>query len=184
MSNNLNKDFEQWRKKVEASLKKLPLLVASDAQNFFLDSFKRTAWIGQTTENWKPRKPNKKRTGAALLVKTGRLKRSIRIKRAKWNSIVIGSDVPYAGVHNEGLNETQTVHEHSRIASRKVATRYNKAGHALKSGMKKIRGKSHQVSSFTRNQNIPRRRFMGNSPYLNQRILRTIISQLMKINKK
>lgn len=182
MSNDLGKDFEAFRQKVERSLSRFPVLAASEAQNFFLDSFRRQAWIGDTTEVWPQRKPNAKRNkGRALLVDTGRLKRSIRIKRADWNNVIIASDVPYAGVHNEGFRGIESVHEYSRKASRRVATRYNKNGKASKSGRVKIKGASHQVKAHSRNQNIPRRRFMGNSPFLNRRIDRVFILELSKI---
>lgn len=181
---DLGKQFTAFQKKVEASLKKFPRLAASEAQNFFLDSFRRQAWIGYNTETWPKRKPGGKRnTGRALLVDTGRLKRSIRIKKADWDSVIVGSDVPYAGVHNDGFTGTQKVGAHSRTASRRVATRYNKNGKAsrAKSAQVKIRGKGHQVKAFNRKQRIPRRRFMGNSPYLNRRIDRVFTLELSKL---
>ncbi len=202
MSADLSKDMQQFYEKVKRSLAKFPLLAASEAQNFFLDSFKSQAWFGEHTEVWKKRKlqerhGNRKKLGGTvgkvegkggmrnngrdLLIKTGRLKRSIRIKKADWSSVIIASDVPYAGVHNEGFKGTQQVGEHSRIATRRVATKYNKNGTPSKTGRKRIKGASHQVKAFTRHQNIPRRRFMGNSPYLNQRIDRVFLRELMKI---
>lgn len=183
MSNNLSKDFLAFQKKVETMLRKLPVLVANVANNFFLDSFRNQSFQGQTTEVWPKRKPNKKRNGSALLVKTGRLKRANRVAQADWNRVLIVNDTPYAGVHNEGFRGGQTVQEHSRIASRKVGTKIGKRGKLLKSGQVKIRGKSHQVNSFTRHQNIPRRRYMGNSPFLNKRIDRKIQAELMRLNK-
>jgi len=157
MSNDLGKDFNDFFKKVEQSLSKFPVLAASVAQNFFLDSFNRQAWIGDTTENWPQRKHNAKRNaGRALLVDTGRLKRSIRIKKANWDSVIIGSDVPYAGVHNEGFKGT-----YERTASRKTKVRgsYHKLGDEKGKGKRiSVRGVTHTV-----HQNIPRRRFMGNS---------------------
>ena len=184
MSNNLDKDFKMFLKKVEGTMRNLPVLVANTSLNFVLDNFKTQSWNGDTTEPWKPRKFNKKRNGAALLVKSGRLKRANRIKQADWNRVLLVNDTPYAGVHNEGSREVQTVQEHSRIASRKVSTRIGKRGRGLKSGQIKIRGKGHQVSSHTRHQNIPRRRFMGNSPILFRRIDRMILAELMRLNNK
>lgn len=184
MSNNLDKDFQMFLKKVDATMRKLPVLVANTALNFVLDNFRSQSWNGNTTEPWKPRKFNKKRSGAALLVKSGRLKRANRVKQADWNRVLLVNDTPYAGVHNEGNREVQTINEHSRTASRKVSTKIGKKGKGLKSGQIKIRGKGHQVSSHTRHQNIPRRQFMGNSPILFKRIDRVITAELMKINNK
>lgn len=175
MSNDLGKDFRAFQKKVELSLRRFPVLAAAEAKNFFLDSFKRQAWIGETTENWPKRKPNAKRNkGRALLVDIGRLKDSIRVKKEDWNSIIIGADVPYAGVHNEGFRGT-----FERTASRKVKIRgsYKKLGDQKKKSRKiTMRGATHKV-----HQNIPRRRFMGNSPFLNKRIDRIFIIELAKI---
>ena len=175
MSNDLGKDFRAFQKKVELSLRRFPVLAAAEAQNFFLDSFKRQAWFGETTEVWAKRKPRAKRNkGRALLVDTGRLKRSVRIKKADWNSVIIGSDVPYAGVHNEGYRGT-----HERTATRRAKVRgsYGKLGDEKRKGRKMaIRGTTHKV-----HQNIPRRRFMGHSPFLNKRIDRLFIIELAKI---
>jgi len=171
---DLGKQFIDFKRKAEQSLRKFPLLAANEAQNFFLDSFKRQAWIGQTTEVWKSRKPSKKREGAALLVKSGRMKRGTRIKRADWNSTIVANDTPYAGVHNEGFRGVYT-----RTASRRVKTKgsYKRMGDEKKRATKtRIMGVTHKV-----HQNMPRRRFMGNSPYLNRNIDRIFILQLSKI---
>lgn len=182
MSNDLGKDFQNFYKKVQQNLSRFPLLAASEAQNFFLDSFRQQAWMGERTEPWAKRKENAKRNkGRALLVDTGRLKRSIRIKQANWSAVVIASDVPYASVHNEGYRGTQTVGAHGRTGTRVVATRYKKDGTASKSGRRRVRTSLHQVSVHTRHQNIPRRRFMGNSPFLDARIQRTFLRELSKI---
>jgi phage gpG-like protein len=45
----------------------------------------------------------KNNTGRALLIKSGRLRRSIRITEAGIDYVKVGSDVPYAQVHNDGL---------------------------------------------------------------------------------
>lgn len=170
---DISKQFKDFQQKVEASLKRFPRLAASVAQNFFLDSFRAQAWFGETTETWAPLK-DKKEAGRQILVKRGRYKRSIRIKKADWNSIIIGSDVPYAAVHNEGFRGTYT-----RTASRRVRIRggYNKLSdlRKRKSSML-IRGATHTVR-----QNIPRRRSMGNSPWLNRKIDREFTLELSKI---
>jgi phage gpG-like protein len=193
MGKHLTKDFANFKKRVDTALRQLPVLVANEAKNFFLDSFRVQAWQGETTQLWKKRKNDgKKGNGAsvlvkkgtlkrAILVKTGTLKRAIRVKQADWNKVVIVNDTPYAGIHNEGFRGTEQVGEHSRIASRRVATNYsNRTGKGLKKGQVKIQGKSHQVVAHSRRMNMPKRRFMGNSPYLNTRIQRLITARLMK----
>ena len=184
MSNNLNKDFEAFKKKVAATLRRLPVLIGNESLNFVLDNFRNQSWTDNNTEPWPKRKNEpKKRRGAALLVKSGVLKRGNRVKQADWTRVLLVNDTPYAGVHNEGFRGNQTVNEHSRIASRKVGTRIGKRGNLLKSGRIKIRGKGHQVSSHIRHQNIPRRRYMGNSAQLFRRLDRLIIAELMRLQK-
>lgn len=171
---DIGKKFREFQRKVEENLKNFPIIAANEAKNFFLDSFRKQAWIGETTEAWPQRKPNKKRAGAAILVKTGNLKRSIRIKQANWQNIVISTNVPYAAVHNDGFRGT-----YERTASRraKIKGSYKRVGDERKKAKKMtVMGATHQV-----HQNIPRRRFMGESPFLDNKIDRQFILQLSKI---
>lgn len=188
IGDNLQKQFEEFARKTKKTLDKLPLIAANTAKNFFQDNFRRQAWVDNTTEPWKKRKPGAKRdTGRAILTDTGRGKRSIRVISANWDNVTVGIDDPsvqkYMGAHNNGFRGTVNVGEHSRTASRKVATRYGKKGQALKKGRIKIRGASHQVKAHTRKVNVPRRRFIGNSAVLNRNINREFIYQLNTLNK-
>lgn len=171
---DIGKQFVAFHQKVVTSLKRFPRLAASAAHNFFLDSFNRKAWFGERTEVWKPVKPTKKNAGGSILVRRGDLRRSVRIKKADWTSIIIGSDLPHAAVHNDGYRGRYT-----RTATRTVRVRgsYGRLGDEKKRGRKMVvRGVQHTVK-----QNIPRRRYMGNSPYANQRIEREFIIELSKL---
>ena len=42
-----------------------PGMLGNDAVNFFLDSFKRQAWLGSRLEPWAKRRNNKRRPGRA-----------------------------------------------------------------------------------------------------------------------
>ena len=170
---DISKQFKDFQQKVETSLKRFPRLAASVAQNFFLNSFRAQAWFGEYTEVWAKLK-DKKEANRNILVKRATLKRSVRIKKADWNSIIIGSDLPYAAVHNEGYRGVYT-----RTASRKVKIRggYQKYGDQRKRGRSMtIQGVTHKVR-----QNIPRRRYMGNSPYVNAQLDREFTNELLKI---
>ncbi len=176
MSNDLGKDFHNFQLKVERTLTKFPVLAANEARNFFLDSWKRKAWRDTTTELWAPRKKEtKKSKGKGILIGTGRLRASIRVIKADWNSVVVGTDVPYASVHNDGFKGT-----YSRTASRhaKIKGSYKKLGDekSKRSTKMSIRGATHPV-----NQNIPRRRFLGDSEYLNKKIDKIFLEQLINI---
>jgi phage gpG-like protein len=148
------KDLEDVKKQ----LKKLPTYAGTEALNFFKQSFKRQGFIDEAYEPWKPRKERTagrkmRREGRrAVLVKSGRLRRSLR-KKVTGTVIEILTDVPYAEIHNEGgtIQTTANVRNHDRRTKR---------------------GKT-QVSAHTRrvNMKIPKRQFMGESAFLNKRFI-------------
>lgn len=142
---------------------RLPLLLGNEAVNFTLDNFRLQGFMGNSFQRWLPRKKskwgNRDRTGAAILIQKGRLRRSIRIIRLNADSVTIGTDVKYARAHNEGmsLGLIQTV-----------------KGYSTRSGVVR--------SAHTRriNMRIPRRQFMGDSPYLRARLRRVAIAEFLK----
>lgn len=151
--------------------KVLPRKIAVVAVNFSKDRFKQQNWLDSATKKWEPRKSKtkKKSSSRAILVKTGRLRRSIRATSITDKQIIIGTDVPYAQVHNEGGTGeiTQKVGAHSRQAhSRKSYT--TRDGRRVKAGTVK----EHAVQAFTRKRkiNIPKRQFIGPSQTLNKQV--------------
>lgn len=103
-------NFKRKIAEIERKKRTLPRQVGNIAKNHFLKSFKDGGFTDESFSPWKARKtrdksdrrnPNKRR---ALLVKTGQLKRSIRVGRATWNRIEVGSyQIKYAARHNQGL---------------------------------------------------------------------------------
>ena len=99
-----------------------PGMLGNDAVNFFLDRFKEQAWLGTSREPWQKRKAftawgkTPRNKGRAILIDTGRLRRSIRITQVSQMTVTIGTDVPYAKAHNEGmrLGLIQSVRSHTR----------------------------------------------------------------------
>jgi phage gpG-like protein len=159
------------------------------AVNFSKERFRAQNWVDNLTEPWKPRGKNSwrkkaERPGRAILVKSGRLRRSIRVISITADRIVIGTDVPYAQAHNYGFRGEvkQTVKKHTRrrygrvsstnIASRKTTTRRGMIGES--------EVKEHQR---TINQNIPRRRFIGSSAVLNRQLERMITVEIIRAFK-
>jgi len=152
----------QLQKQFRSVMIRLPVVVGNEAVNFALDNFRMQGFLGNSFEPWKPRRKSwvkDKRPNRALLVDSGKLKRSIRIVRVSPDGVTVGSDVPYAQAHNDGLRI-------GLIESVKGFTRKSGVG----------------VRAYTRrvNQNIPRRRFLGNSPYLEARLRRQVTFQLAK----
>jgi phage gpG-like protein len=163
----------------------LPVKVGDTAVLFTKQRFAQKNWINNRTETWRPRKANtkwgktKRNNGMALLVDSGRLRRSIRIMRKSSTSVTIGSDVPYAAAHNNGFRSTvaQKVSAH---------TRKKTEGKLLKNGKRSKKTRvvtgTTTISAHDRTikQNLPRRRFMGQSQYLDKQITRLIAAEIKK----
>lgn len=74
---------------------RLPQAMADAARNFFVDSFTKQGWdTGHGIKKWKPRKKSDGRRRRAILVKTGRLRKSIRIRHATFRRITIAAEHP------------------------------------------------------------------------------------------
>jgi phage gpG-like protein len=137
------------------------------AVNFSKERFVQKNWLDRNRQSWQARK---RPARGSLLVKSGRLKRSIR-KLAQGNYYVyIGTDVPYAPIHNDGgqINKTVNVKAHTR---RKA----NSRGRGARTGGATMEVKSHRRKM---NINMPKRRFMGESAILNRRIERFLSKEL------
>lgn len=136
---------------------RLPHLMAIEGVNFSKERFVRKNWVDNKREPWKKRKREDR---GSLMVRTGRLKRSIRKISVGSNYAIIGTDVPYAQIHNEGgqVKATQRVRNHKRRTSRGEVT----------------------VSAHVRKVNftIDARRFMGDSAVLGRRIERLVERQI------
>lgn len=158
--------------------------------NFALDNFRQQGFLGNSLEKWRARKdPTKwkmkvKRPGRSLLVDSGRLRRSIRIMRVNWDEVIVGSDVPYARAHNEGvrLGEMQQVKSFTRKVNTIVKVQSIKTH---RTSTIKTQSGTVQVKAFTRkiNQNIPARTFLADSPYLRAALQRTLGAEIMRALK-
>jgi phage gpG-like protein len=158
-----------------------PKAAGVTAVNFFKDRFQRQGWQDERFERWPARRSSPpgggSRRGASgrrqLLVKTGRLKRSIRIQEATWGRVVVATDVPYARAHNEGVNATvsQTVRAHKvRSFPRRRAGR-----------TETVREHTRQGHTRTIRMVLPRRQFMGNANLLNRRIQMQLHTALKRL---
>ncbi|MCG8713828.1 hypothetical protein G1L01_13390 [Tenacibaculum finnmarkense] len=125
------------------------------AVKFSKDRFRQSQknWVDTSQEKWTPRK--QKRAGSLLVGPgSGRLKKSIRkISEGKYY-VLIGTDVPYAQIHNEGgtIKATARIRAHSRT--------------------RKGRNQPIKVKAHTRQMNtkIPKRQFLGESAVLALRL--------------
>lgn len=155
-----------------------PRFVGNIAVNFYKDSFKRSGFIDKSgVDKWQPRKPNtwskKSDKGRKLLIKSGRLRRSIRIIRTGLGFVQVGSDVEYARIHNEGgkISGVQNVSSYKRKGyKRKAHTRtWNGQRQRIKAhtvGVSTVKAHKRKV-----NITIPKRQYMGVSLFLLKRIV-------------
>lgn len=159
---DISKEILMLDQKFRNATARLPLVIGNEAVNFTLDNFRMQGFMGNSFQRWVSRKQGWKkdnRSKRAILIDKGRLRRSIRITSLSRNHVAIGTDVVYARAHNEGLRlgVIQTV---------KGFTRRN--GQAVKAHTRKI------------DQRIPKRQFMGDSPYLRTRIIRVAKLEYLK----
>jgi len=101
--------FDRVKMNMERVKRTLPILLANDAKENFLDSFRSQGWDGQS---WQPVKRQGKkgssRNNSAILVQSGKLRLAVAnsVKLVSWDRIILridGNEIPYAAVHNEGL---------------------------------------------------------------------------------
>ncbi len=174
MAKNLEDFLNKKKEGLAQMFRELPAIIGEEVVNFTLDNFEAEGWQGNSFEAWQKRKNptawgKKDDPGRALLVKTVKLKRSVRIISIQQDKVIVGAggaDVPYARVHNEGFSGevTQNVNEHIR---------------------KTKNLKNVKVSAFKRTiqQNIPKRQFIGSaatSSQLRTRIRNVSVSELKK----
>lgn len=156
MARNDLPKLQKFAENLEKFFKELPEIVGNAALNNIEENFRQEGFSDKSFTPWKPRKKNNEKKRRNLLVKTGRLKNSIRFRlerRKGGTAIIVYTDVPYAKVHNEGgtINGTVKVKSHNR----------------------KIKGKTVKVGAHNRNVNtiIPQRQFMGPSQKFDEEIL-------------
>ncbi len=77
-------------------------MVGVTAVVFFKENFTRKGFVDGTLVKWKARKVYLKKSGRGILMKTGALRRSIRIIQASANKVTVGTMLVYAQIHNEG----------------------------------------------------------------------------------
>lgn len=157
MSFKYSSDFKQKAQELKKMIDNVPIVAANTAENFFKERIRQGAWIDTQRERYPDRKKNgryDKNGGRAILVKSGALLNSIQKIPSNKLKVVIATDRPYAKSHNQGIiGKVQKVRPHTR---------------------RNRRGKSYEVKQFTRTMYLPRRQFMGNSDFLNKKIVKEV----------
>lgn len=151
---------------------RLPAIAGQTAVSFFKDNFRRQGFLDNTVNKWRKRKDDEG-SGRSILVRSGRLKRSIRIASLGPLSVKVGTDVPYAQAHNEGAEITVPVTTRMR---KKFWALYRRSG----------REKYKHMATTTKSQfrvSIPQRQFMGNSAALDKLLEKHVTRRIDEIFK-
>ncbi len=179
-------NFEKIKLELTNNLRIIILKAGTEAINFTKDNFVKQGFRDIVTTPWPKRKNDtKKDSTRGILMKTGRLKRSIRLIKMTSSSVTIGTDVPYAQAHNEGYKGIVTIPEHTRMLTKKqkVSTgKFTKTGKERMITAKIYAGET-TVRQHTRRLNLPQRQFMGPSKSLNYRIQQIIQKEIKAIFK-
>lgn len=144
------------------------------------DNFRVQGWRpGNIVYPWPNRKAKEKsKKRRSILIKSGNLRRSVRIISKGFGRVKIGTTLSYSKIHNEGgtINTTQSVGEYTRRAHTRSRGR----------GKKKISVKQSKVSAHTRkiNTKIPKRRFVGPSSAVMKEGNDWIVKEFDKVAKK
>lgn len=144
----------------------LPTQLGLKAVVFFKDNFRAGGFVNNGVDKWKPRKAKNKR---AVLVKSGALKKSIRVLSTGTNSVIVGSTLPYAAIHNDGGKIQQKVTQKQRGY---FLAQYEKTKNAMWLRM---------AQSAELNIELPKRKFIGESRELTKQMKKFIIDKLKKI---
>ena len=99
---------------------------------------------------------------------------------------MIGTDVPYAQIHNEGFrgNVNIKAHVRKRYRNEKEGTGvYSTRTRKERTRTKRVVDSGHTVQSHTRKINMPKRQFMGSSAVLDKQIERMMNAEFNKALK-
>lgn len=157
--------FQEFQNKVMQIQANVVQDIGTAVVNDSLENFEKQAF---TNNPW-PKRKNKKDQSRALLVKSGRLRRSVRVIASSPTSVTIGSDVPYAGVHNDGGMINRAARSETFVRNRhkrgKLGKMFGGMG-AFRKGTTPGKGLTFKAYSY----NMPRRRFLGMSTKLHKEI--------------
>jgi len=164
-------EFQKRIQSMSVEIKKaidvtIPRKVANTAVLHFKQSFQDEGFTDEKLEKWKevkrrqsPSRADLANANLPILTGTGDLGRSIQSK-VEPGKVTVISDVPYAKAHKDGFSGTVSVKAHER---------------------KRKDGGSSNIRAHSRNANIPKRQFIGDSKVLDDKIKNVITDELDKI---
>ncbi|WP_394749495.1 phage virion morphogenesis protein [Spongiimicrobium salis] len=164
MADNNAQELDELRRKFLKLKRTLPRKAGIKAVNFFKRNFRRGGFVDRPFRRWK--ESGDKRKGGKTLVRSGRLRRNIKILRINGTKITIGvpKNIKYARIHNEGGKIKITPK-----MRRKFWAMYIETGNDMYKGMA-LTKKTHIE--------IPQRQYIGNSKALEVSIKRLLVKEL------
>jgi len=169
---NEAKKIQAAQIRLQKSMKAFVTVMGVEAKKHFVSSFRNQGFTDESFKRWQSRKgevsgfgvSKKSKGGRAILVKSGALRRSVKVLNKNYNSVTLGSSLPYAELHNDGGLIYRKAHK--RTSSRTATVRGSagfvngvwKEGRGRKM---KIMGERHNVSSSS--FKMPKRQFIGES---------------------
>ncbi|WP_295674629.1 phage virion morphogenesis protein [uncultured Mucilaginibacter sp.] len=161
---------------ISRAIDRLPNRVATEAVNFSKQRFVDQNWLDSSPKPWKKRSDKSwkrdTRKGRAILVDKAVLKRSVRKIISTPTLIIIGTDVPYAQIHNDGGRFTahQTVGSYRRRAYQVKEHSRTRAGRTEEVRAHNVSASTVRSFNRTIHVDMPQRRFLGPSAALNRKI--------------
>jgi phage gpG-like protein len=112
MANNNASILIKQQKELEKTLLDFVTVIEVEAKNHYVKSFQNQGFTDSSLQRWTPRRneiiggiaklKSSEKGSRAILVKSGDLRRSIKVFNRNKYSITFGSDLPYSSIHNNG----------------------------------------------------------------------------------
>lgn len=175
-------NLKPLKKQVKRTIDQLPKKLGATAVRYVSDNFRKQGFDNKGITRW-DRRAGRKRAGRAILIKSGRLRRDIRVRRITKKYVVVGTsgNVKYAAIHNTGgtINHPGgTPFFTNKSGDTIFVNRVSAQTYEAKTGRKMRRTKKHKIK-------IPRRQYMPTkrrpSATLNKRLKNTVRTELKKI---
>lgn len=152
-------------------LERLPAIVADEIIDWVLDNFDGESYEGSP---WPDRKDGDR--SRALLVKSGRGRRSIRVTERTKTKVVVGTDLDYMIAHNDGAEITRQITPRMRKFFWAMHYKFEQGRDEGDIMWKWLALKKGPITF-----KMPQRQFFGPSEELDQRLTEAIEFELNKV---
>lgn len=164
-------DIKVVLQRYNSFLERLPMIVSEAMIDYVLDNFDSESYEGRS---WPDRKDGD--TSRALLIKSGKGRRSIRVLSRTKSRVSIGTDLDYMIAHNDGAEVTVQIT--ARMRKFFWAMHYK---HEKNVPDDQIRWKWMALKKGPITFKMPQRQFFGPSEELDERIKEGIEFELKKV---